>query len=48
METEHAVAGSTVSELSERSVAGRSKPMDFPDFTRGNWKTNPQIFIADM
>jgi predicted dehydrogenase len=26
-----------VSELSERSIAQRSKTMDFPDFTRGQW-----------
>ena len=48
MDVYDAAAWSAVSELSERSVAGRSKPMDFPDFTRGNWKTNPQIFIPDM
>jgi hypothetical protein len=27
--------------LSEQSVAGRSAPVDFPDFTRGKWK-NPR------
>ena len=27
-----------VCELSERSARGRSKAMDFPDFTRGEWK----------
>jgi len=26
--------------LSERSVASRSRSVDIPDFTRGNWKTN--------
>jgi hypothetical protein len=28
-----------VSELSERSARNRSKTMDFPDFTRGQWRT---------
>jgi len=43
-----AAAWSVVSELSERSVANRGKPIEFPDFTRGNWKTNKPIFITDM
>jgi hypothetical protein len=30
---------SAVTELSERSIAKKSRPMDFPDFTRGRWKT---------
>jgi len=29
--------------LSEMSVAGRSKPVDFPDFTRGKWETAPVL-----
>ena len=41
-------AWSVVSELSERSVANRSKPVDFPDFTRGAWKTNQRIFLTDI
>ncbi|MBN1272450.1 MAG: Gfo/Idh/MocA family oxidoreductase [Candidatus Aminicenantes bacterium] len=48
MDVYDAAAWSVVSELSERSVANKSRPMDFPDFTRGAWKTNPRIFIADM
>lgn len=40
-----AAAWSVVSELSERSVAGRSRPYDFPDFTRGRWKTWPPLGI---
>lgn len=36
-----AAAWSAVTELSERSVANRSRSMDFPDFTRGRWKTLP-------
>ncbi len=39
---------SAVSALSEWSVARRGKPIDFPDFTRGRWKSNSRIFIVDM
>lgn len=38
MDVYDAVAWSVVSELSERSIAAGSKPMKFPDFTRGKWK----------
>lgn len=41
-----AAAWSAVSQLSEMSVANRSKPMDFPDFTRGAWRTRPPIGIV--
>ena len=34
-----AAALSAVGPLSEWSVANGSKPIDFPDFTRGKWKT---------
>lgn len=34
-----AAALSAVTELSERSIAGKSRTMDFPDFTRGKWRT---------
>jgi len=40
-----AAAWSCITELSEKSVAKRSSPMDFPDFTRGRWKTTPPIGI---
>jgi hypothetical protein len=33
-----AAAWSALSPLSEASVAGRSKPVEIPDFTRGKWK----------
>jgi Oxidoreductase family, NAD-binding Rossmann fold len=36
-----AAALSAVVQLTERSNAKRSAPMDFPDFTRGKWKTTP-------
>ncbi|MFO7865662.1 MAG: Gfo/Idh/MocA family oxidoreductase, partial [Candidatus Aminicenantes bacterium] len=48
MDVYDAAAWSAVSGLSEISVAGKSKTVDFPDFTRGAWKTNKPIFIADM
>jgi len=40
-----AAAWSAVSELSEISAANGSRPVDFPDFTRGRWKTYPQLGI---
>jgi len=33
-----AAAWSAVTELSERSIARKSRSVDFPDFTRGKWK----------
>ena len=38
MDVYDAAALSAVCELSERSVAGKGKPVRFPDFTRGMWK----------
>ena len=35
-----AAAWSCITELTERSVANRSRAMDVPDFTRGGWRTN--------
>ncbi|MBU4202856.1 MAG: alpha-N-acetylgalactosaminidase, partial [Acidobacteria bacterium] len=46
MDVYDAAAVSVVSELSERSVAARSKSVDVPDFTRGLWKTNPPLGIV--
>lgn len=37
---------SAVVHLSGASLAKRSAPMDFPDFTRGRWKTYPQLGIV--
>ena len=48
MDVYDAASWSVVSELSERSVANKSKAMDFPDFTRGKWKTNTPIFVTDV
>jgi predicted dehydrogenase len=36
---------SAVSPLSERSVAASGEPQNFPDFTRGNWKTTSPLDI---
>jgi predicted dehydrogenase len=41
-----AAALSAVSELSERSIANRSRTMDFPDFTRGLWKNRAPLDIV--
>jgi len=43
-----AATWSVVSALSEKSVADRSRPMDFPDFTRGKWKTNKPVHILGV
>lgn len=40
-----AAAWSVISPLTERSVANKSQAMDFPDFTRGKWKTKPPIDV---
>jgi hypothetical protein len=45
MDVYDAAAWSCITELSEKSVADRSRPMDFPDFTHGRWKTTPPIGI---
>ena len=41
-----AVVWSVISPLTERSVAARSRPVDFPDFTRGKWKTTPPLKLV--
>jgi len=37
---------SAVAPLSERSVANKSKTVDFPDFTRGAWKSNKPVNLT--
>ena len=37
---------SAVVDLSVKSNAGRARTMDFPDFTRGRWRTNPKLGIV--
>jgi len=46
MDVYDAATWSAISELSERSVAKESRPIRFPDFTGGRWKTNPPISIV--
>ncbi|MHB9029288.1 MAG: Gfo/Idh/MocA family protein [Candidatus Latescibacterota bacterium] len=41
-----AATWSVISPLSEKSVANRSMPVDFPDFTRGKWMNTPPVAIA--
>jgi predicted dehydrogenase len=45
MDVYDGAAWSAVTSLSEQSIAGRSRPVDFPDFTRGAWKTRPPLGI---
>lgn len=45
MDVYDAVTWSCITDLSERSVGKRSSPMDFPEFTRGRWKTTAPIGI---
>lgn len=47
MDVYDAAALSAVIELSERSIAGRGKTVDFPDFTRGKWKERPPVGIVE-
>jgi len=42
-----AAALSSVTPLSEWSVANGSRPIDFPDFTRGRWQTTPPWGIVE-
>jgi len=42
-----AAALSAVCGLSEWSVANGSRPIDFPDFTRGGWRTQPPWGIVE-
>jgi hypothetical protein len=39
------VTSSVTSPLSEQSVAKNGRPVEYPDFTRGKWKTRPPITI---
>ena len=44
-----AVSMSVISPLSEKSISNGSTSVEFPDFTRGKWKTNKPIFgISDI
>jgi predicted dehydrogenase len=41
-----AATWSVLSPLSERSVESRSRPVEFPDFTRGKWKNTPPVSLT--
>ena len=43
-----AATWSSIAVLSEKSVADRSRPVNFRDFTKGNWKTTPPIKIMGV
>ena len=43
-----AATWSSIAVLSEKSVADRSRPVDFPDFTKGKWKTMPPIQLMGV
>ena len=43
-----AAALSAVVELSVQSNAKTSRAVDFPDFTRGRWRTNPKLDIVHV
>jgi hypothetical protein len=40
------VTSSAISPITEASVRQRGKPIDFPDFTKGKWKTRPPIDLV--
>ena len=46
MDIYDAAALSVVSELTEQSVSHKSRPVEFPDFTRGAWKVFPPLGIV--
>jgi len=46
MDVYDAAALSVVSELTEQSVSHKSRPVEFPDFTRGAWKVFPPLGIV--
>lgn len=39
------VTSSAISPVTELSVANKCKPVDFPDFTKGKWKTRQRITL---
>ncbi len=43
-----AATWSVVTSLTEASVAGRGRPVPFPDFTRGGWQTRRTLHAMDV
>ena len=48
MDVYDVAAISAVSQLSEKSIAQKGSSIDFPDFTRGKWKTNQPLAIIEI
>ncbi len=48
MDVYDAASWSVVTPLSEWSVANRSRPADFPDFTRGQWKNPRTLHVMEV
>ncbi|HEX5580353.1 MAG TPA: Gfo/Idh/MocA family oxidoreductase [Gemmatimonadaceae bacterium] len=48
MDVYDGAAWSAITMLSEQSIAQRSRPMDFPDFTRGAWMRRPPLGIVKI
>jgi predicted dehydrogenase len=48
MDVYDAAVLSAVTELSEKSLAGNGKTMDFPDFTRGMWKQPRKLEVMNV
>jgi hypothetical protein len=46
MDVYDAAALSAVVDLSMRSTQQKSRAVEFPDFTRGRWRTNPRLAIS--
>ncbi len=40
--------GASVTALTELSIAGGGKPVEFPDFTRGGWKTRRPLQVMGV
>ena len=40
-----AATWSAILPLSEQPVASKSAPVDFPDFTKGKWRTAKQVIL---
>lgn len=46
MDVYDAASWSSITPLSEWSIANKSKPIDIPDFTRGGWKINKPLELS--
>jgi predicted dehydrogenase len=43
-----AASWSIITKLTEESVSNKSRPVDFPDFTKGKWKTRKPLEIKNV